>query len=128
MKGDYNVKDWYWIVGGSTTQVFSTFAKAYVPVSNARFVAWVTDRHRPTKIPTEAELFAVLAEQAPECLPDNAAGIRARQDNLIGKLTTEKVGIVLATVLFNHEKRLLVLEKKPTVTKAQFIAALKALL
>jgi hypothetical protein len=61
-------------------------------------------------------------------LPDNAAGIRARQDNLIGKLTTEKVGIVLATALFYHENRIRALEGKGPVTKAAFIAALKDLL
>jgi len=128
MKGDYNVRDWYWSVAGSTTQVFSTFAKGYVPVSNARFVAWVTDRHRPTKIPTEAELFAVLAEHYPEGLPNNAAAIEARRSDLIRKLTTEKVGIILGTVLLYHENRILKLEKKPTITKAQAFAALKELL
>lgn len=124
----YNVMDWYWIVAGSTTQVFSSKAKAYVPVSNATYVAWLAKGNRPTKISTEAELLDVLAEQAPECLPDNAAGIRARQDNLIGKLTVEKVGIVLATALFYHENRIRSLEGKGPVTKATFIAALKDLL
>jgi hypothetical protein len=77
---------------------------------------------------TEVLLCEVLAREVPDCLPNNAVGIEARQSNLIEKLTTEKVGIVLATALFNHEQRIRVLEKKPAITKAQFIAALKALL
>lgn len=128
MKGDYKASDWYWIVGGSTTQVFSSFAKSYVPVSNARYVAWVADRHRPTKIATEAELFDVLAEQAPECLPDNAAAIEARRTRIINTLDKLEVGKVLAIVAFDHENRIRVLEKKATITKAQFLNALKAML
>jgi len=124
----YRPKDWYWIVAGSATQVFSSKAKAYVPVANATYVAWLAKGNMPTTIATEVALFKVLAEQAPECLPDNAAGIEARRSNLIGKLTTEKVGKVLATALFYHENRIRALEKKPAITKAQFIAALKDLL
>lgn len=124
----YRVRDWYWIVNGSITQVFSSKAKAYVAVSNATYRAWLARGNRPTPIPTEVKLFAVLAEEAIECLPDNVAGIEARRSNLIGKLTVEKVGIVLATALFYHENRIRVLEKKPAITKAQFIAALKDML
>lgn len=124
----YTASNWYWIVGGITNQVFSSKVKAYVPAADAGYVAWLAQNNSPTKIATEEELFDVLAEQAPECLPDNAAGISARQDNLIGKLTVEKVGRVLATALFNHENRIRALAGQGAITKAQFIAALKDLL
>lgn len=128
MKSPYQARNWYWIVDGSTTQVFSSNAKAYVAVSNSTYVAWLAKGNRPTKIATESALFAVLAEQYPDGLPNNADGNDARQRNLIGKLTAEKVGIVLATGLFYHENRIRALEKKTAITKQQFIDALKALL
>jgi len=124
----FKIRNHYWIVAESATQVFSSKAKAYVPVSNATYLAWLAKGYRPTKIATEAELLAVLAEQAPECLPSTTAGDNARKENLIGKLEIEKVGRVLATALFYHENRIRKLEKKPEITKQQFIAALKDLL
>lgn len=127
IKLQFKIRDWYWIVAGKT-QVFSSKAKGYVPVDNATYVAWLARKNNPTKTKTEADLFDTLAEQAPECLPYTAEGIEARRINLIGKLTTEKVGIVLATALFNQENRIRALEGKAPITKAQFIAALKAML
>jgi hypothetical protein len=34
-------KDWYWIVGGSTTQVYSSLRNAYVPITDAAYVSWL---------------------------------------------------------------------------------------
>jgi hypothetical protein len=68
----YNPKDWYWIVAGSTTQVFSSARQAYVPVTDATYLAW-RELNFPTQIISEAELIAVLEQQAPGVvLPSNA--------------------------------------------------------
>ena len=68
----YNPKDWYWIVAGSTTQVFSSARQAYVPVTDATYLAWRAANF-PTQIISEVELIAVLAQQAPGVvLPSNA--------------------------------------------------------
>ena len=37
---EYDPSNWYWIVNGSTTQVYSSKAGDYVPVANATYVAW----------------------------------------------------------------------------------------
>lgn len=124
----YIAWDWYWIVAGSTTQVFSSKAKAYVPVANATYQAWLDSGYKPTNIASEALLWDVLAEQAPECLPSTPTGADARQRRLIGRLDVEEVGKVLATALFQHENRIRALEGKAPIPKAQFINALKELL
>jgi hypothetical protein len=124
----YRITDHYWIVAGSTTQVFSSKAKAYVLVTDAVYLAWVARGYSPTKIATEAGLWDVLAEQAPECLPDTPAATEARRTRLISRLDALEIGRVVATALFNHENRIRALEKKQPITKAQFIAALKEML
>jgi hypothetical protein len=123
----YRPRDWYWIVAGSTTHVFLSKAKAYVPVDNVAYVAWLVQGNLPTGIESEASLLKVLAEQAPDCLPDNAAGIEARRVRLLKQATTLEIGKALLEVLFNHENRIRVLERKTALTKAQFLAAIKGL-
>jgi hypothetical protein len=53
----------------------------------------------------------------------NAGELSALKDNEITALD-----IVAMTILFNHENRIRTLEAKAPITKAQFIAAVKALL
>jgi hypothetical protein len=35
----YNPTSWYWVVGGNQTEVWSSAALAYVPVTDATYVA-----------------------------------------------------------------------------------------
>ncbi len=53
----YTPAHWYWYVGGDHTQVFSSASNAYVPISDATFVAW---GGTPTHIDTFENLKAVL--------------------------------------------------------------------
>jgi hypothetical protein len=59
----YNPFDWYWIVGGSTIQAYSSKASArnYISVADPAFVTWSADGTIPTTIDTESNLGAVLA-------------------------------------------------------------------
>jgi len=61
---EYNPQNWYWTVGGNQTQVFSSAAGDYVPVANAAYQAWGADGTVPTRIDTEANLGAVLAQHS----------------------------------------------------------------
>ena len=56
----YNAASWYWIVASSATQVYSSAAAAYVPVSDVGYVAWLVAGNRPSRIASEAELVDVL--------------------------------------------------------------------
>lgn len=72
MTAVYMPQAWFWVVAGSTTQVYSSAAAAYVPVTDAGYVTWLgtdeTGHNHPTRIPSEAELFDVLAVQHPAAL------------------------------------------------------------
>jgi hypothetical protein len=57
----YTPANWYWIVAGSTTQVWSSAATAYVAVTDATYQAWLAAGNVPTPIDSEASLAQVLA-------------------------------------------------------------------
>ncbi len=56
----YNPQNWYWVVAGSTTQVYSSARTEYVSVSDATYEAWLAAGNQPTKIDTDANLQAVI--------------------------------------------------------------------
>jgi hypothetical protein len=129
-----NLRNHYWIVGGSTTQVYSSAVGDYVPVSDPTYVAWLAasdiDRpNAPTRIDTPANLGEVLA------------GIMARPtaaDVLDGYQDTHARNTIAAAafkVLFNHENRLRAVERAlslngspPNMSANQAKAAVKALM
>jgi hypothetical protein len=116
----FTPRNWYWIVNGSTTQVYSSAAGNYVPVGNAAYMAWLTDGHTPTRIDTEANLGEVLATHS--LRPTPAAILDGYTEAQAVKLTIETV----AKILFNHENRVRTLAGQPTITAAQFKAFIKS--
>lgn len=56
----YDPTDWYWIVAGDESRVWSSKASAYVPVSDATFQAWLDHGGIPSRIASEQELADVL--------------------------------------------------------------------
>ncbi len=74
----YNPADWYWIVGGDDTQVWSSAAAAYVPAGNATYQEWRSRDGRPTRIASEAELAEVLGELWPQHVPPIVLTWKAR--------------------------------------------------
>jgi hypothetical protein len=65
---NYNPSNWYWAVGGSTSQVWSSAAAAYVPATDATYAAWLAAGNAPTPIDSEASLAAVLQAAYPAAL------------------------------------------------------------
>lgn len=65
----YNVKNWYWIVAGSTTEVYSSAAAEYVSVTDATYEAWLAAGNIPTKIDSEESLQGVFSAQYPAGWP-----------------------------------------------------------
>ena len=121
--------DWYWIVNGSTTQVYSSKVGNYVSITDPAYLAWVTDTRKPTKIASEADLGTTLA----------AYRFRPVAANVLdGYLTQQAQSIVDMTqfkILFNHENRIRTIERAlalngspPNLTPAQARNAVKALL
>ena len=54
-----NIADHYWVIGSSTTEVYSSKSNTMVPTDNADYLAW-TAGGGATPIGTEAELRVVL--------------------------------------------------------------------
>lgn len=61
--------DWYWAVGGSTTQVYSSKRNIYVPLNDPQYADWLAGYDGPSQIPTEAEIWRYVS-QPPRSLPD----------------------------------------------------------
>jgi hypothetical protein len=70
----YNAADWYWIVAGDASRVFSSKVGNYVSLDDAAYLAFAAD-YQPTRIASEDELLAVLAEQAPDVVVTTKAGL-----------------------------------------------------
>lgn len=113
--------NWYWIVGGSSTQVYSSAAGDYAATTDSTYQAWLGQGNKPTNIDTETNLGAVLAPYHQR--PINANVLAAYQ-----LAAASAVDIVLGKVLFNHENRIRTLAGQQQVTAQQFVTAVAALL
>lgn len=65
----YNVANWYWIVGGDETKLWSSAQVAYVAPTDAAYVSWTEAGNIPTRIASEEELGDVFAAQYPAGWP-----------------------------------------------------------
>jgi hypothetical protein len=118
----FKPRNWYWIVNGSTTQVYSSAVGNYVPIDNAAYVAWLADDNTPTRIDTEANLGDVLSVHS--LRPTPAAILDGYTESHATKLTME----VVAKVLFNVVNEIRALKGQPAINAAQFKAYLKGLM
>jgi hypothetical protein len=118
----FTPRNWYWIVNGSTTQVYSSKVGDYVPVDNAEYVAWLAGDRTPTNIDTEASLGEVLSVHS--LRPTPASVLDGYTEAHATKLTME----VVAKVLFNLVNEVRVLKGQSTINAAQFKAYLKGLM
>ncbi len=124
----YNPKNWYWIVNGSTTQVFSSASRGYVQVNDPTYLAWRADDTLPTRIPSEAELWDVLVRHVPEIAKEIPAALDVLKDRTIDGISNGTGLGIIFKLMFNLENRVRTLESRPTVTANQYRAAIKALL
>ena len=58
----YTPQPWYWIVAGSTTQVWSSASFSYVAVSNSTYTKWLA-KHSPSVIASAGALVTVMFNQ-----------------------------------------------------------------
>ncbi|MET4628451.1 hypothetical protein ABIB83_005484 [Bradyrhizobium sp. I1.8.5] len=61
MSKNYDVFDWFWIVGGDGLQVYSSKLRDYVGVSDPTYLDWLSDGTSATMIDTEHSLGGVMA-------------------------------------------------------------------
>lgn len=53
--------DWYWVVAGDETQVYSSKRHDYFLISDSAYVTWKATFGVPSHISTEAEMLSILA-------------------------------------------------------------------
>lgn len=118
----YNPANWYWVVNGSTTQVFSSAIGNYVPVSDPTFLVWVASGGAATVIDSEASLGETLASH--QVRPESAKVLDGYKERHANKLTID----VVAKVLFKIVNDVRVLQGQSTITANQFKTFLKELM
>jgi hypothetical protein len=119
---NFTPANWYWIVGGSVTQVYSSAVGDFVAVSNPTYQTWLAAGNPPTTIDTEELLGGVLAAYSLRPIP---AGIL---DGYTETQSTKLAVEIVAKVLFWCVNEIRVLKGQPQVTPAQFKAFLKSLM
>lgn len=113
MTPPFNIRDWYWTVGNDQSRFWSSKSSAYVPV--------LPEGAGVTRIASEAELWGVLVEHAPDRLPPEGQDVRKERE-------LDRADKVLFQIAFRQENRLRALEGKASITAAQFRTAVKALI
>lgn len=113
---DYNPHDWYWVVAGSATQVYSSATDNFVAVADATYQAWLARGNLPTKIDTAGNLADVLS-LAGVALPPGTQPSDALKNNRF-----DNIPRAVQVWAFAIENRVRVLEGQPTRSPAQFKA------
>jgi hypothetical protein len=118
---NFDVSQWYWIVGADTARAYSSAANDYVSAADPAFVAWQEDGTPPTIIDTEYNLGAVLGVYYPALRPI-PPGIL---DGYIDKVAVAALGDEQFAILFNHENRLRNQEGLPPLNVGQAAATFR---
>jgi len=58
---DYDPRDWYWVIGSGTSQVYASARGQFVSVDDPVYLEWLSDS-TPTHIDTMDSLKAVLTD------------------------------------------------------------------
>jgi hypothetical protein len=120
----YDPSNWYWIVAGDESRVFSSAAGNYVPANDAAFVAWQADGSMPTRIASESDLGEVLADARVRPADEAATVVDAFKDRHARELTLQ----VVAKWMLWATNEIRVLKGQAPVTGAQFRNFLKGLM
>ena len=83
----YTPGNWYWIVAGDESRVYSSARARYVPPDDPIYTAWLQSGRLPTRIASERDLVDVLLAQYPAGAPPEytptPASISMRQARLV---------------------------------------------
>jgi hypothetical protein len=60
MTVEYDINNWYWIVEGDETRVWSSAARDFLDAAATVYLAWVADGGAPTRIACWSELCDVI--------------------------------------------------------------------
>jgi hypothetical protein len=117
-----DASNWYWFVAGSTTQVYSSAAVSYVPVTDGTYQAWVSAGGVTSRISTEQELFDILLANG---VPVPAA---VKPSDTLKEGMFANVPQVVRVWALDVDNRVRVLEGQPTRNANQFKNYVKSLI
>ena len=120
----FNILDWYWIVAGSTTQVYSSKISNYVPVADATYQAWLAAGGVPIKIDTEAHLGELFVQYSLRPIPPGI--LQGYDDKIVSELETMKIMRAFSLVMLDEINILRQQHSLPDRTAAQLKAAVRA--
>ncbi len=118
----YNPANWYWVVAGSTTQVYSSASDSFVLVTDPTYQAWLTKGGKPTKVDSLQTLSDVLSA-AGQPLPPGGGASDSQKEALFADVPQ-----AVKVWALDIDNRVRVLEGQPTRTANQFKTYVKGLL
>jgi hypothetical protein len=118
---NYDPTNWYWIVAGDESRVFSSAVGNYVQADDAAFLAWKADGSMPTRILNETELGEVLADARVRPADEAATVVDAFKDRHARELTLQ----VVAKWMLWATNEIRTLKGQAPVSAAQFRNFLK---
>jgi hypothetical protein len=124
MPAPFTASDWYWIVAGSTTQVYASKIGNYVPVADATYQAWLAAGMEPTKIASEAELGEVLVPYSLRPIPPGI--LQGYDDTIVKELDTMKIMRAFSLTMLDEINLLRAEHSLAARTPAQLRAAVRA--
>jgi hypothetical protein len=63
MPNSFSPSNWYWLVAGNTTQVWSSASNAFVPLTNSTYEAWLSAGNAPTNVPSVGSAMGAVIDQ-----------------------------------------------------------------
>lgn len=111
----FNPEDHYWIVAGDDARAWSSASRGYVDIDDDGYVTWVADGGAPTRIESEAQVFAVV--NAPII-----AEIRQREAEQARPMREIALGIVPADGEPTPQERLQVLDDAIAALRASLLS------
>jgi hypothetical protein len=94
-----NPSDWYWIVSGDATKVYSSKRNVYVPASDADYQAWLVAQGGTSRIGSEAEILYYIGDSLPTWL-NTASGF---VQPAVGAYTKAQLKAYAGNVRYNKE-------------------------
>lgn len=66
----FTAHNWYWIIGGDTSKVYSSATNTYVSANDATYLAWRSWGNSPPDIATEADIWMYVSDKQPDWMFD----------------------------------------------------------
>lgn len=99
---NYQPSNWYWVIGGSSTQVYSSASMSLVSLPNSTYAAWLAAGGVPTAIDTLANLQLVFYQAGILAVVLTSTGIPALNGSYaITPTAQDDINAVVTYIMLN---------------------------